>query len=151
MDEIMEQLERTEWEYAVTLTFTDKALRSLTNDRQADPSLIAYRDFVRKVAAATKLRVCAVSVAVWDSPEIRNHIHLLMAGRSTKTGRTLADVPTVQMEGCWVHGNAKVTHVTSNGNAIRYLAKNQREGGTGYNMHGQRLMNRLTSNHSAAA
>lgn len=151
MDTIIDELEQTPWQCAATLTLNNKALRTLSHELLADPSRIAYREFVRKVATATGLRIGAVSVVVWDTPHIRNHIHLLMTGHASNSSKALTDYPARLLEDCWAHGLARVTPVTDNNRAVRYLAKNQNEGGTGYNFHGQRLLNRLTSELSAAA
>ncbi len=143
MISMTEQLETIPWEYAVTLTFTGKALRSLNSAQQADPSMIVYRDFVRRVATTTGLRIGAVSVVVWNSPEVRQHAHLLMTGRTSKTNRTLEDCSPSQLEKIWPHGIAKVKPITDIIGAVDYLAQNELSGGTGYNFHGQRLINGL--------
>lgn len=134
----------------MTLTITGAALRNIDPAHAADPSKLAL-EFVQEVATSAGLRIGAVSVCVWNNPCVRPHIHLLMLGRTGKSARTLANTDLKQIEQCWPHGLARAKTVDGVDGAVGYLAKNQRSGGTGYNHHGRRLLNRFTAPATTAA
>lgn len=144
------ELELIPWEYTATLSFTDAALRKLKNGRLDDPSHLAV-DYLRQVATKMHMRIGAMSVCVWNSQNVRPHVHMLLIGRTGRSNRTLIDCNQTKLEKCWPHGSAVVTPVTDSAGALSYLALNEKHDHTGMNLHGVRLLNRLTRELTATA
>lgn len=138
------------WQYAATLTFTNKALRKLKSGRLDDPSHLAV-DYLRQIATKMHLRIGAISVCVWDNTEVRPHIHMVLIGYTGRSNRTLADCDPNQLEKGWPYGSALIAPVNDIDGALNYLELNERTGGNGFNLHGQRLLQKLLLSNEMAA